>query len=78
MHAGEDEAPGSEDKANASSENNAAGKAAARRTTKKWYVKVAEKVLVIAINYAQGMLALRGLRMAAEDRDRRMPKFPIF
>jgi hypothetical protein len=49
-----------------------------RRGPVKWYEKLAARVLVLSVNYAQGWLALQGLRKAASDRDKLMPKFPIF
>jgi hypothetical protein len=45
---------------------------------KKWYNKVANKVIAIGINYIQSVLALQALRRAAAERDRNMPKFPLF
>lgn len=45
---------------------------------KKWFKKVANKVIAIGINYIQSVLALQALRRAAADRDRNMPKFPLF
>mmetsp|Transcript_26326 Transcript_26326/g.39876 ORF Transcript_26326/g.39876 Transcript_26326/m.39876 type:complete len:469 (+) Transcript_26326:54-1460(+) len=43
-----------------------------------WYKKLASRVLVIMVNYAQGWLALQGVRRAAAQRDKEMPKFPLF
>ncbi len=45
---------------------------------KKWFNKVANKVIAIGINYIQSVLALQALRRAAAERDRNMPKFPLF
>jgi hypothetical protein len=45
---------------------------------KKWFKKVANKVIAIGINYIQSVLALQALRRAAAERDRNMPKFPLF
>jgi len=44
----------------------------------KWYQKLAARMVVLGVNYLQGVLALQGLRKAAADRDRNMPKFPLF
>ncbi len=49
-----------------------------RRGPIKWYEKLAARILVISVNYVQGWLALQGLRKAASDRDKLMPKFPMF
>ena len=44
----------------------------------RWYEKLGSKVLMFAVNYLQGWLALEDIRKAAADRDRKMPKFPLF
>jgi hypothetical protein len=44
----------------------------------KWYTKLAARAVVFGVNYLQGWLALQGLRKAAAERDRTMPKFPLF
>ena len=49
-----------------------------RRGPVKWYEKLAARVLVIGVNYIQGWLALQGIRKAASERDKLMPKFPMF
>lgn len=49
-----------------------------RRGPVKWYEKLAARALVIGVNYIQGWLALQGIRKAASERDKLMPKFPIF
>lgn len=49
-----------------------------RRGPIKWYEKLAARILVISVNYVQGWLALQGIRKAASDRDKMMPKFPMF
>ena len=50
---------------------------AARRPA-KWYEKVAARGLVLGVNYLQGWLAWQGIRRAALERERKMPKFPLF
>ena len=49
-----------------------------RRGPVKWYEKLAARALVIGVNYIQGWLALQGIRKAASERDKLMPKFPMF
>jgi len=49
-----------------------------KRTPAKWYQKLAARVFVFGVNYLQGWLALQGIRKAAADRDKLMPKFPLF
>jgi len=44
----------------------------------RWYKKFGAKMIVLAVNYIQGWLALCSLRRAASQRDARMPKFPLF
>lgn len=44
----------------------------------KWYHKLAARIFVFGVNYLQGWLALQGIRKAAADRDKSMPKFPLF
>ena len=44
----------------------------------KWYKKLAARILVLGINYCQGLIVLHGLRKAAAERDQIMPKFPLF
>eukprot|EP00934_Nitzschia_sp_Nitz4_P002261 Nitzschia sp. Nitz4//scaffold13_size275219//225758//226444//NITZ4_000912-RA/size275219-processed-gene-0.163-mRNA-1//-1//CDS//3329536128//2261//frame0 len=48
------------------------------RRVKPWAKKIASRVLVLSVNYVQGWLALQALRQAAMERDREMPKFPLF
>jgi hypothetical protein len=43
-----------------------------------WVRKVAAKAFVLGVNYIQGWLAWQGLKRAALERDRNMPKFPLF
>jgi hypothetical protein len=45
---------------------------------RKWYHKLAARAAVLAVNYFQGWLALNAIRRAAAERDRDMPKFPLF
>jgi hypothetical protein len=49
-----------------------------RRGPVKWYEKLAARALVFGVNYLQGWLAYQGIKKAAEERDRMMPKFPLF
>ena len=49
-----------------------------RKGPAKWYEKISARALVLGVNYLQGWLALQQLRKAAADRDRVMPKFPLF
>jgi len=44
----------------------------------KWYEKLAARALVLGINYVQGWLAWQGIKRAAIERERNMPKFPLF
>ena len=44
----------------------------------KWYEKLAARALVIGVNYIQGWLAWQGIKKAAAERDRLLPKFPMF
>ena len=44
----------------------------------KWYKKVAAQILMVGVNYIQGWLAWQGIKKAAEQRDKDMPKFPLF
>jgi hypothetical protein len=51
---------------------------AKKRGPVKWYEKLGARVLVFGVNYVQGWLAYQGIKKAAEERDRMMPKFPLF
>mmetsp|Transcript_7640 Transcript_7640/g.9791 ORF Transcript_7640/g.9791 Transcript_7640/m.9791 type:complete len:472 (-) Transcript_7640:208-1623(-) len=44
----------------------------------KWYKKLAIRLLVLGVNYFQGWLVLEQLRKDAAERDKIMPKFPLF
>jgi hypothetical protein len=44
----------------------------------KWYKKLAARAIMLGINYVQGWLAWQGVKKAAAQRDRDMPKFPLF
>ena len=62
-----------------SAENEGGTKIQSRRKgPAKWYEKIAARALVLGVNYLQGWLALQQLRKAASDRDKAMPKFPLF
>jgi len=52
--------------------------AKSRRGPVKWYEKLAARALVFGVNYLQGWLAYQGIKKSAEERDRMMPKFPLF
>ena len=49
-----------------------------RKRPAKWYEKLASRAITLAINYVQGWLAWQGIKKAAEERDRNVPKFPLF
>jgi hypothetical protein len=49
-----------------------------RKKPAKWYEKLAARAFVLGFNYLQGWLAWQGVRRAAAERDRDMPKFPLF
>ena len=49
-----------------------------KRPPVKWYQKLAARAVVLGFNYCQGWLAWQGVRRAAAERDRDMPKFPLF
>jgi len=49
-----------------------------RRRFPPWVKKVASRILALGINYIQGWLAWQGVKRAALERDREMPKFPLF
>jgi hypothetical protein len=44
----------------------------------KWYHKLAARCLVLGVNYVQGWLAWKAIQRAADERDRNIPKFPLF
>jgi hypothetical protein len=44
----------------------------------KWYEKLAARAAVLGINYVQGWMAWQAVQRAALERDRNMPKFPLF
>lgn len=43
-----------------------------------WYEKLAARAFILSVNYIQGWLAWQALQRAALEREREMPKFPIF
>lgn len=49
-----------------------------RLRLKKWGRIVGSRVLTVGFNYLQGWLAWQGVRRAALERERRLPKFPLF
>jgi hypothetical protein len=48
------------------------------RRVPRWLKKLGGRALVLGVNYIQGWLAWQGVRRAASERDRSMPKFPLF
>ena len=44
----------------------------------KWLERLAARAFVFGVNYFQGWLAWQGIKRAALERDRNMPKFPLF
>ena len=58
--------------------DDASGDTKTRKRPARWYEKLAAKALVLSVNYAQGWLAMQGIRKAAAERDKMMPKFPMF
>lgn len=44
----------------------------------KWLGKIAARAFVFGVNYLQGWLAWQGIKRAALERDRDLPKFPLF
>lgn len=44
----------------------------------KWYEKLAARAAVLGINYLQGWMAWQAVQRAAAERDKSMPKFPLF
>lgn len=49
-----------------------------RSKLERWCRKLAGRALVFGVNYLQGWLAWQGLKRAALERERNMPKFPLF
>lgn len=49
-----------------------------RRRFPPWVKKVTSRAIALGINYVQGWLAWQALKRAALERDREMPKFPLF
>jgi hypothetical protein len=48
------------------------------RRIPKWAEQLGARALMFGVNYLQGWLALQGLRQAALERERNLPKFPLF
>lgn len=48
------------------------------RRIPKWAEQLGARALMFAVNYVQGWLALQGIRQAALERERNLPKFPLF
>jgi hypothetical protein len=49
-----------------------------RRRFPPWVKKITSRAIALGINYLQGWLAWQGVKRAALERDREMPKFPLF
>lgn len=52
--------------------------AVAKKQIPAWYKKLAARGLVLGVNYFQGWLAWQGIKHAALQRERNLPKFPLF
>jgi hypothetical protein len=53
-------------------------KQARKRRLIKWGKKVAARGVLLGVNYIQGWLAWQGIKRAALERERNLPKFPVF
>lgn len=51
---------------------------ARRKRFVRWCQKLAARGLILGVNYLQGWLAWQGIKRTALDRERDMPKFPLF
>lgn len=49
-----------------------------RRQLPRWCKKLASRAIMLLINYIQGRLALHAIRQAALERERHLPKLPLF
>ena len=49
-----------------------------RKRIPRWCKKLASRAIMLGVNYIQGRLALHALRQAALERERDMPKIPLF
>lgn len=49
-----------------------------RAKLKKWAKKLGSRLLMLGINYLQGWLAYQGIKRNALERERDLPKFPLF
>jgi hypothetical protein len=49
-----------------------------KRRVPKWLKKLAARGFALGVNYIQGWLAWQGIKRAALERDKNMPKFPLF
>lgn len=49
-----------------------------KRRIPKWAEQLGARALMFGVNYVQGWLALQGIRQAALERERNLPKFPLF
>jgi hypothetical protein len=49
-----------------------------RRRLPRWCKKLLARSVSLGINYLQGWLAWQGVKRAAIERDKNMPKFPLF
>jgi hypothetical protein len=58
--------------------NDAGNKKKRRINIPRWLERFAARAFVFGVNYIQGWLAWQGIKRAALERDRIMPKFPLF
>lgn len=49
-----------------------------RRRVPKWVKRVGARALIFGVNYVQGWLAWQAVRRSALERERNLPKFPLF
>jgi hypothetical protein len=59
-------------------ENNVGRDKQRRIRIPRWLERFAARAFVFGVNYIQGWLAWQGIKRAALERDRNMPKFPLF
>ena len=59
-------------------DDNGATDSPSRRRMPRWCKKVLSRALSLGINYLQGWLAWQGIKRAAIERDKHMPKFPLY
>lgn len=59
-------------------DSSSSASATAVKKQKTWHKKLAARVLVFGVNYLQGWLAWQDIKRAALEREKQMPKFPLF